>query len=190
MPRVFIQSFGCRASQADGAAIEASLEEHGWSAVNTPQHAELVVLNTCTVTHSADIDARRLVRGLHRDHPTAKILVTGCYAQRAPQELSGLDGVRWVVGNSHKHTSLRSSLAARSITASFIAAIFPPRRTSSPHPFTIFAQPAPAPSSKCRMAAVIAARSVSFLPCAAAAAAPRWQVSSSRSAISRSTTPK
>lgn len=64
--------------------------------------ADLVVVNTCTVTHGADVDARRVIRGLHRDHPDAAILVTGCYAQRAPQELASLPGVRWVVGNSHK----------------------------------------------------------------------------------------
>jgi threonylcarbamoyladenosine tRNA methylthiotransferase MtaB len=54
------------------------------------------------VTQSADVDARRVIRSLHRDHPNAGILVTGCYAQRAPEELASLDGVRWVVGNSHK----------------------------------------------------------------------------------------
>jgi threonylcarbamoyladenosine tRNA methylthiotransferase MtaB len=100
--RVFIQSFGCRASQADGAAIEASLEDRGWTAVRDASAADLVILNTCTVTHSADVDARRLVRNLHRDHPRAQVLVTGCYAQRAPNELAQIEGVRWVVGNSHK----------------------------------------------------------------------------------------
>lgn len=61
-----------------------------------------MVLNTCTVTHAADLDARRAIRTLHRDHPNAEILVTGCYAQRAPEELANLEGVRWVIGNSHK----------------------------------------------------------------------------------------
>jgi len=100
--RVFVQSFGCRASQADGAAIEASLEDRGWTAVRDAASADLVILNTCTVTQSADVDARRAVRNLHRDHPRAQVLVTGCYAQRAPQELAQIEGVRWVVGNSHK----------------------------------------------------------------------------------------
>jgi threonylcarbamoyladenosine tRNA methylthiotransferase MtaB len=99
---VFVQSLGCRASQADGAAIEASLETRGYLAVRDSSLADLVVLNTCTVTQGADVDARRIVRGWHRDHPGAEILVTGCYAQRAPQELAEIDGVRWVVGNSHK----------------------------------------------------------------------------------------
>ena len=97
-----MESFGCRASQADGAAIEASLRERGWTLVREPGTAELVVLNTCTVTQAADVDARRTVRAVHRDNPDAQILVTGCYAQRAPQELVQLGGVRWVVGNSRK----------------------------------------------------------------------------------------
>ena len=64
--------------------------------------AGLVVLNTCTVTALADQDVRKAVHRLHRENPGAKILVTGCYAQRAPEELAVLPGVYWVVGNSHK----------------------------------------------------------------------------------------
>ena len=92
--KVFVQSFGCRASQADGAAIEASLAANGFLPVDHAATADLVVVNTCTVTGGADVDARRIVRGLHRDNPEAEILVTGCYAQRAPRELSQIEGVR------------------------------------------------------------------------------------------------
>ena len=102
MRRVFVESFGCRASQADGAAIEASLRERGLLPVRAAADADLVILNTCTVTHAADVDARRTVRTLHRNHPETEILVTGCYAQRAPEELAALEGVRWVVGNARK----------------------------------------------------------------------------------------
>ncbi len=102
MRKVFVQSFGCRASQADGAAIEGDLRERGLEPVRDPGLADLLVVNTCTVTHSADVDARRVIRGLRRDNPQAQILVTGCYAQRAPEELVNIEGVRWVVGNSHK----------------------------------------------------------------------------------------
>jgi threonylcarbamoyladenosine tRNA methylthiotransferase MtaB len=101
--RVFVQSFGCRASQADGAALEASFRERGVHPVRDPASADLLIVNTCTVTNSADVDARRTVRNLHRDYPDAKILVTGCYAQRAPDELIGIQGVNWVVGNADKH---------------------------------------------------------------------------------------
>jgi threonylcarbamoyladenosine tRNA methylthiotransferase MtaB len=97
----FVHSFGCRASQADGAAIEASLKESGFHLAK-PMEADLVVLNTCTVTREADADARSMIRAVHRENPQAKILVTGCYAQRAAEELAALEGVHWVVGNSHK----------------------------------------------------------------------------------------
>ena len=97
-----MQNFGCRASQADGAALESLLEAKGLAAAGERAAADLVVLNTCTVTGSADDDVRQTIRRVHRENPAARILVTGCYAQRAPGELAGLPGVEWVVGNSHK----------------------------------------------------------------------------------------
>ncbi|HET9284927.1 MAG TPA: tRNA (N(6)-L-threonylcarbamoyladenosine(37)-C(2))-methylthiotransferase MtaB [Candidatus Angelobacter sp.] len=103
MPRVFIQSFGCRATQADGAALERQLATNGFAPANSALDAEVVVLNTCTVTAAADQDARAAIRRIHRENPDAKIMVTGCYAQRAPHEVANLSGVTWVVGNSHKH---------------------------------------------------------------------------------------
>ena len=112
MKRVYVHSFGCRASQADGAGIQAALEESGFVPVEERAEADLIVLNTCTVTHAADLDARRAIRGSHRDHPHADILVTGCYAQRAPDELAHFEGVRWVVGNSHK-TEIAKIVSAR-----------------------------------------------------------------------------
>jgi threonylcarbamoyladenosine tRNA methylthiotransferase MtaB len=102
LKRVFVQSFGCRASQADGAGIEAALEQLGISPTSQAAEADLIVLNTCTVTANADADARQAIRRLHRESPNARILVTGCFAQRAPEELAALEGVNWVVGNSHK----------------------------------------------------------------------------------------
>jgi threonylcarbamoyladenosine tRNA methylthiotransferase MtaB len=99
----YVENFGCRATQADGAAIERQLADRGLSRADTAADAELVVLNTCTVTSSADQDARAAIRRIHRANPSARIVVTGCYAQRAPVEISALDGVSLVVGNSHKH---------------------------------------------------------------------------------------
>jgi len=97
-----LHNFGCRASQADGAALERLLELKGFTAAGERSRAELVVLNSCTVTASADEDLRQMARRVHRENPQARILITGCYAQRAPQELAVLPGVEWVVGNSHK----------------------------------------------------------------------------------------
>jgi threonylcarbamoyladenosine tRNA methylthiotransferase MtaB len=99
----YVENFGCRATQADGAAIEEQLRHRGLHRAVAPEHAELVVLNTCTVTAAADQDARAAIRRINRENPGCRILVTGCYAQRAPEELAALPGVTWVIGNSHKH---------------------------------------------------------------------------------------
>jgi threonylcarbamoyladenosine tRNA methylthiotransferase MtaB len=96
-----IQNFGCRATQADAAAIEAQLREGGFARAETAC-ADLVVINTCTVTADADAAARQAIRAAHRANPAARIVVTGCYAQRAPEELADIKGVSWVIGNSHQ----------------------------------------------------------------------------------------
>src|SRR6266478_2598106 len=98
----FVENFGCRATQADGAAIERQLMQRGLAPSERRDRASVVVLNTCTVTAVSDKDARAAIRRVHRENPDSKILVTGCYAQRAPQEIADLPGVTWVVGNSHK----------------------------------------------------------------------------------------
>src|SRR5579872_3069511 len=103
MPTFHVANFGCRATQADGAAIERQLRERGLERAEASAQAELVVLNTCTVTAAADQDARAAIRRIHRKNPDAQIVVTGCYAQRAPQEIAALPGVTQVIGNSHKH---------------------------------------------------------------------------------------
>jgi len=112
--RFYIENFGCRATQADGAALERQFLERGLERARAARDAEIVVLNTCTVTEGADKDARASIRRLQRVNPDCRILVTGCYAQRAPQELAALPGVTWVVGNSHKHQ------AAEIATSSFV----------------------------------------------------------------------
>ena len=103
VPGFIVQNFGCRATQADGAALEQQLQSKGMSPAESATYADIVVLNTCTVTAAADHDARAAIRKIHRENPDARILVTGCYAQRAPDEIASLPGVTWVVGNSHKH---------------------------------------------------------------------------------------
>src|SRR3989454_2969288 len=102
MATFYIQQFGCRATQADGAAIERQLLDRGCTAASESASADVVVVNTCTVTASADAQARDAIRKLHAANPAACVIVTGCYAQRAPEELAALPGVAWVVGNSHK----------------------------------------------------------------------------------------
>src|SRR6266404_4829665 len=102
MPSFFIEQFGCRATQADGAALERQLLDRGCTAASTASAADIIVVNTCTVTASADVQARDAIRKFHAANPAVRLIVTGCYAQRAPEELAVLAGVSWVVGNSHK----------------------------------------------------------------------------------------
>jgi threonylcarbamoyladenosine tRNA methylthiotransferase MtaB len=103
VPSYYVANFGCRATQADGAALERQFEQQGLDRAANAAKAAVVVLNTCTVTAAADQDARAAIRRLRRQNPEAKIVVTGCYAQRAPEEIAALPGVSLVVGNSHKH---------------------------------------------------------------------------------------
>jgi threonylcarbamoyladenosine tRNA methylthiotransferase MtaB len=95
-------NFGCRATQADGAAIEQALQDRDLRKSAGWQGSDVVIINTCTVTNTADVEARQMIRRVHRENPAAKIVVTGCYAQRAPEEIARIKGVSCVIGNSHK----------------------------------------------------------------------------------------
>jgi threonylcarbamoyladenosine tRNA methylthiotransferase MtaB len=101
MPGFSVENFGCRAARADGEAVSDRLRAAGFAEEN-PTLADVVVVNTCSVTAEADRAARAFIRRAHRLNPTARIVVTGCYAQRAPEELAEITGVSAVVGNSHK----------------------------------------------------------------------------------------
>jgi threonylcarbamoyladenosine tRNA methylthiotransferase MtaB len=110
----YVENFGCRATQADGAAIEEQFRERGFTQADRPGHAGLVVLNTCAVTASAEQDARAAIRRVRRENPECRVIVTGCYAQRAPREIAALPGVSLVVGNSHKHNLAHIAVGTQS----------------------------------------------------------------------------
>jgi len=96
-----VVTFGCRVNQADSIAIEGQLRGRG--AVSVPlDAADLVIVNTCSVTASADQGARQTIRRIARDNPEARIVVTGCYATRRPDELRTLPNVVRVVSNTEK----------------------------------------------------------------------------------------
>ena len=142
MTTFFIQNFGCRATQANASTIRHSLHSRGYSAAESDASANIVVLNTCTVTAAADAEARESIRRIHRQNPAARIVATGCYAQRAPEELAALPGVAWVVGNSHQHAI--ASLAAASADFVPLSAVFAGapashilREEMSAHPWSI-----------------------------------------------------
>jgi threonylcarbamoyladenosine tRNA methylthiotransferase MtaB len=104
MATFHLLNFGCRASQADGSSLKQQLFQAGLTEAASPEQSHVAVLNTCTVTASADAEVRQIIRRIHRANPDCQILVTGCYAQRAPEEIAKIQGVAWVVGNSHKHS--------------------------------------------------------------------------------------
>ena len=102
-PRVSFWTLGCRLNQHDTAALRARLLRSGFAESREgSRDAALLVVNTCTVTARADQEARQLIRRLHRSAPGSRIIVTGCYAQRAPEELRSLPGVTAVLGAAER----------------------------------------------------------------------------------------
>jgi len=105
--RYAIHTFGCRVNQADSFDMEESLRAHGAIAARADE-ADLVVVNTCTVTGAADQGARNLIRRVARRNASARIVVTGCYATREPGALERLPGVVRLVANGEKDAFCRS----------------------------------------------------------------------------------
>ncbi len=100
--KFYIQTFGCRCNQADSAAIRASLCRRSLREADSQHEAELVIINTCTVTRRTDQQIRQAVRRTSRENPGARVVVTGCYAERDPHALAALPGVSLVIGNADK----------------------------------------------------------------------------------------
>ena len=96
-----IVTFGCRVNQADSFQIEEQLIAAGGAAAET-RDADLVVVNTCSVTAAADQGTRQTLRRIARENPGARIVVTGCYATRRPDEIAALPGVVQIVPNDRK----------------------------------------------------------------------------------------
>jgi threonylcarbamoyladenosine tRNA methylthiotransferase MtaB len=106
-----VVTFGCRVNQADSLGFEEDLRARGAVAA-PPEHADLVVVNTCSVTATADQGARQTIRRIARDNPAARIVVTGCYATRRPDEMAALPNVAQVVRNDDKPRLVQLLLAA------------------------------------------------------------------------------
>jgi threonylcarbamoyladenosine tRNA methylthiotransferase MtaB len=99
--RYAIVTFGCRVNQADSLRIEEALRARGGLEA-APAAADLVVVNTCSVTATADQGARQTIRRIARDNPSARIVVTGCYATREPAAVAHLPNVLRIVPNAEK----------------------------------------------------------------------------------------
>ena len=96
-----VVTFGCRVNQADSLVIEDGLRSRG-GVPSAPEDADVVVVNTCSVTASADQAARQTVRRIARANPGVRVVVTGCYATRQPDEVAALPNVIRVVTNAQK----------------------------------------------------------------------------------------
>jgi threonylcarbamoyladenosine tRNA methylthiotransferase MtaB len=97
MGSVRFVTYGCKANQYDTQVLREALVRRGWK--EEDRAADLLVVNTCTVTAEAGRKARQLIRRAHRERPATKICVTGCLAESEPQVLRELPGVEWVLGN-------------------------------------------------------------------------------------------
>ncbi len=102
MSKFFLSTFGCRCNQADSAGIRARLCGRSLHEAENSLDADLIVVNSCTVTRRADQQVRQTVRRLHRENPGARIVVTGCYAERDPETLAAIPGVSLVLGNADR----------------------------------------------------------------------------------------
>lgn len=102
-----LATLGCKTNQFESAALEEQLGAAGWTIVPFDTGAELVIVNTCTVTAATDSQSRNLIRRARRLNPDCRVVVTGCYAQIDPAALRALPGVALVLGNAEKQDLLR-----------------------------------------------------------------------------------
>lgn len=108
-----LATLGCKVNQNETAAMAALFDAAGYEIVEFTQKADVYVLNTCTVTHLADRKSRQLIRRCAKINPEALVVVTGCYAQVAPQEVEKIEGVHLVVGNPGKKRIVELAEEAR-----------------------------------------------------------------------------
>jgi len=99
---VAFHTLGCKANQLETSTMANQFQDQGWRIVPFDEAAEVYVVNTCTVTERSDQESRRMIRRARLSNPQGRIAVTGCYAQVSPDELAGVDGVSFVIGNNFK----------------------------------------------------------------------------------------
>lgn len=100
--RVAFRTFGCKLNLYESAGMAQAARRRSFLVVDSDDEADVVVVNTCSVTGRADQEARQYIRSVARRRPEARVVVTGCYAQRAPAELASLPGVALVAGHAEK----------------------------------------------------------------------------------------
>jgi threonylcarbamoyladenosine tRNA methylthiotransferase MtaB len=103
MPTFKISTLGCKVNQSESEAIARQLESYDWVPAGNNAAADVILINTCTVTQKASMQSRQIVRRAIRTNPNSRIVVTGCYAQTEPRALQKICGVHYIVGNAEKH---------------------------------------------------------------------------------------
>ncbi|PLX85290.1 MAG: tRNA (N(6)-L-threonylcarbamoyladenosine(37)-C(2))-methylthiotransferase MtaB [Desulfuromonas sp.] len=101
-----VVTLGCKTNQFESAAIREQMLQAGYRSVPFEEGADLVIVNTCTVTANTDSQSRNLIRRARRLNDAARVVVTGCYAQVDASALAGLPGVALIVGNQEKEDFL------------------------------------------------------------------------------------
>lgn len=124
MKRFHIATFGCRTNQADSAAIREDFVGEDYEETEDWSEADVIVVNSCTVTHRSDQQVRQVVRRLRRGNPEARLVVTGCYAQRDPKSLARIPGVDAVAGNTQKARLVEISNFAAPANRKELASIY------------------------------------------------------------------
>ncbi|WP_300671409.1 tRNA (N(6)-L-threonylcarbamoyladenosine(37)-C(2))-methylthiotransferase MtaB [Desulfoluna sp.] len=103
MPRYFINTLGCKVNRFESDAVGMALTSQGWTETQKPSDADVCVINTCTVTGKASVESRHHIRQTIRKNPSAKMVVTGCYAQTEAAEIEKIEGVDAVISHTEKH---------------------------------------------------------------------------------------
>ena len=104
--RVAFHTMGCKLNYSETSTISRDFITRGFEKVEYIEHADIYVINTCSVTENADKEARRLIRQAKRLNPLSSIAVIGCYAQLKPEEIAAIDGVDLVIGSEEKFNLL------------------------------------------------------------------------------------
>jgi len=99
---VAILTLGCKLNFAESSAIAQEFKKHGFAEVEHNESADIYIVNTCSVTEHSDKKCRQSIRKMHKQNIAAPIIVTGCYAQLKPEEVSKIEGVSAVIGQEHK----------------------------------------------------------------------------------------
>jgi len=99
---VAILTLGCKLNFAESSAIAQEFKKHGFAEVKHNEFADIYIVNTCSVTEHSDKKCRQSIRKMHKQNIAAPIIVTGCYSQLKPEEVSKIEGVSAVIGQEHK----------------------------------------------------------------------------------------